>query len=203
MNYYNEIKKQVNKKVKDTQSKKIDESQNKHINNTIPIKSKNNIIKQANGNIPIKNQLLDKYSNAKEMMAKEKNNYDGKVDIKDASKIEELNNVNLSEMTKSDIYHLATNIFDTYNSVNTFKNDGNEIKVSHADIKECMKKIYKEDQVKYLKEHLQVFSDLGDVIEKHKLAISLASDDGPESVKKCSINPLQTSVYIIYYMYKW
>lgn len=129
-----------------------------------------NIPSYNKGNIPINNKLLNKYANAKEMMTSEINNYDGKVEIKDASQIEELKNIDISTLNQTSIYHLATDIFDKYNNTNQFNNNGNKIIVSHADIKESIKNIYNENQIKYLKEHLQAFSDLGDIIESATLS---------------------------------
>ena len=125
---------------------------------------------EKKGNIPINKEVLNKYNNTNEMMNSEVNNYDGKVDVKDSSQIEELKNVDLKNMNQTSIYHLATDIFDKYNNTNTFENDGNKIIVSHADIKESIKNIYNGNQIKYLKEHLQAFSDLGDIIESATLA---------------------------------
>ena len=127
-------------------------------------------IQQIKGNIPIYKELLNKYNNVNELMNTEINNYDGKVHVKDVSQINELKNVNLANMDQTSIYHLATNIFDKYNNTNTFENDGNKIVVSHTDIKESINNIYNGNQKKYLKEHLQVFSDLGDIIESATLS---------------------------------
>ena len=122
------------------------------------------------GNIPINKEVFNKYDNVKDMMNSEINNYDGKLNVKDASQISELNNIDLSKLDKTAVYHLATSIFDKYNSTNHFNNDGNKIIVSHADIKESIKNIYNDNQIKYLKEHLQAFSDLGDIIESATLS---------------------------------
>jgi len=120
-------------------------------------------VKQKQGNIPIKEELLDKYSNAKDIFKNESTNYDGKVNIKRID-------VNLENKNATDIYHDAVNIFKQNHNVNRFKNDGNNIYVTNQDIKESINKVYNDRlQNKYLKEHLQVFSDLGDIIESAKL----------------------------------
>ncbi len=141
------------------------------INNTnkalIPVD--NSQINQVKGNIPINQDLLNKYNNVSEMINKNINKYDGKVDVK--SSILELNNIDLNSMSQKELSDLAINIFEKYNSSNTFINDGNKIMVTRGGIKESINKIlYNKNQKQYLKEHLQVFSDLGDIIESATLA---------------------------------
>jgi hypothetical protein len=135
--------------------------------------------KQTKGNIPINEKLLNKYNNVKEMMNSEINNYDGKVDVKDINQI--------------NVFNLAKNIFDRYNNKNLFNNNGNEIMVSHADIKESIKHIYNENQIKYLKEHLQVFSDLGDIIESATL-----SSQGLENKKNMQSTHSHNNIWSYY-----
>lgn len=149
--------------------------------------------KQTKGNIPINEKLLNKYNNVKEMMNSEINNYDGKVDVKDINQINELKDVDLSTLNKTDVFNLAKNIFDRYNNKNLFNNNGNEIMVSHADIKESIKHIYNENQIKYLKEHLQVFSDLGDIIESATL-----SSQGLENKKNMQSTHSHNNIWSYY-----
>ena len=121
-------------------------------------------IKFTKGNIPIYEYLLNKYTNVSELMNCNIDNYDGKVNIFDD--LEELRNVELNTMGKSDLYHLATIIFIKYNNRRMFVNVGNEIIVSNGDIKESVNKIvHNIGQLSYLREHLLVFSDLVDIIE--------------------------------------
>ena len=140
--------------------------------NQIINSTKNQTVNEVNlkdSNIPINQELLNKYNNATDMMNAELNNYDGKIDIK--SNIEELNNIDIKNLNDTQLYHLATDIFNKYNNTNTFFNDGNKIIVSNGDIKESINKItHNSNQKSFMKEHLQVFSDLGDTIEQAKLA---------------------------------
>lgn len=145
------------------------------INNINEVTSSNNIlpidisqIKQVKGNIPINQELLNKYPNVKEIFKNEKNNYDGNIDI--SNNLNELNNLNIEKMTNTEIYHKAVEIFSNHHNTNIFVNNGNRIIVSNSDIKESIHKINNNSlQKKYLKEHLLVFSDLGDIIEKSSL----------------------------------
>lgn len=139
-------------------------------------------INQVKGNIPINQELLNKYNNVTEMINKNINKYDGKVDIK--SSIIELNNIDLNNMSQNELSNLAINIFEKYNSGNTFINDGNKIKVTRSGIKESINKIlYNKNQKQYLKEHLQVFSDLGDIIESATLASQTTEGKSRENNK--------------------
>lgn len=73
-------------------------------------------------------------------------------------------------MTNTEIYHKAVEIFGNHHNTNTFINDGNKIIVSNYDIKGSINKINNNIlQRKYLKEHLLIISDLGDIIEKSNL----------------------------------
>ena len=125
-------------------------------------------IPQIKGNIPINQELLNKYANVKEIFANEKNNYDGNINVSDT--INELENVDIANMTNTEIYHKAVEIFNNHHNTNKFINDNNKIIVSNTDIKESINKINNNSlQKKYLKEHLLIFSDLGDIIEKSSL----------------------------------
>lgn len=134
--------------------------------------SKNQIdvlkIKQTKGNIPINQELLNRYANIKEIFTNEKNNYDGNIDV--SNTINELESVDVANMTKTEIYHKAVEIFNNYHNTYEFINDNNKIIVSNTDIKESINKINNNSlQKKYLTEHLLIFSDLGDIIEKSNL----------------------------------
>lgn len=80
------------------------------------------------------------------------------------------NIIAISKITNTEIYHKAVEIFGNHHNTNTFINDGNKIIVSNSDIKESINKINNDSlQRKHLKEHLLIFSDLGDIIEKSNL----------------------------------
>lgn len=67
-------------------------------------------------------------------------------------------------------YHTARNLFAQGNKTNTFVNDGNLIMVTNQDIKECVSKIINDRiQNQYLIEHLMIFKNLGNIIEKGRL----------------------------------
>lgn len=120
-------------------------------------------IRQAKGNIPINKELLNRYKNVNDIFLNENDNYDVLIGIK---------NINITTKNKNatEFYHTALNIFKENHNTNIFFNDGNEIRVSNQDIKESINKIFNDRlQNQYLTEHLQVFSDLGDIIEKSKL----------------------------------
>lgn len=121
-------------------------------------------IRQVPGNIPIDQKLLNKYASAKEIFDNEVDNFDGKVNIK--TNIQELNNVDVSSLKSKEAKELAYEIFKKYNSKSIFENNGNKITVSKSGINESVEKIFNnKKQRNLLKEHLQVFSDLGDIIE--------------------------------------
>lgn len=139
-------------------------------------------INHVKGNIPINQELLNKYNNVSEMINKNINKYDGKVDVKGS--IMELNNIDLNSMSQNELSNLAINIFEKYNNSNTFINDGNKIMVTRSGIKESINKIlYNKTQKQYLKEHLQVFSDLGDIIESATLASQTTEGKSRENNK--------------------
>lgn len=121
-------------------------------------------IKQTKGNIPINQELLNKYSTAKEIFDNEANNFDGEVSVE--TNIPELNDIDISTLKSKETKELAYEIFKKYNSKSVFENDGNKITVSKSGINESVEKIFNnKEQRNLLKEHLQVFSDLGDIIE--------------------------------------
>lgn len=137
-------------------------STNQNFNSTKVDSKKLPVVKKEN--IPVDEKLLNKYSNVKEIFNGERNNYDGEVEL--SKEINELENVDLNNIKISDLKDLAANIFNCYNSKNIFENNGNKITVSKTGINESIEKIYNnEAQRNLMKEHLQVFSDLGDIIE--------------------------------------
>jgi len=118
-------------------------------------------------NISIKKELLNKYSNISQLLEDEScfNNYDEEIIIKD--NLKEIENVKYNLLTSTEAYHLALKIFQKYNNFNKFNNNGYEIIVSNGDIKESVNKIYyNKKQRNLLKEHLLIFSNLGNVIER-------------------------------------
>lgn len=120
-------------------------------------------IKQVKGNIPIKQELFNRYKNVNDIFINETNNRGGLREIKNI-------NIDIKNKNATEIYHIALNIFKKNHNTNIFFNDGSEIRVSNQDIKESINKIFNDRlQNQYIKEHLQVFSDLGNIIEKSKL----------------------------------
>lgn len=125
-------------------------------------------IKQVKGNIPIKQELFNRYKNVNDIFINEKNNYDGNINV--SNTINELESVDIANMTKTEIYHKAVEIFNNHHTTYEFINDNNKIIVSNIDIKESINKINNNSlQSKYLMEHLLIFSDLGNIIEKSNL----------------------------------
>lgn len=140
-------------------------------NNMIPT---TNDIKLAKGNIPINENLLNKYSNVKDIFSNERINQDGIVSVKNVD-------FDLTNKKATDIYHIAADLFSNNHANNVFINDGNKIIVTNQDIKESINKIYNDRlQKKYLNEHLSVFTDLGDVISNAKLVNQTPEGKGRE-----------------------
>ncbi len=140
------------------------------INNTnkaiLPID--NSQINQVKGNIPINQELLNKYKNTNEMFSDSINNYNGEVNIKD--NLSELQNISVEDMKIGEVKKLAKEIFQKYNKSNAFYNNDNKILVNKTGIDESITKIFESRQQReLLKEHMLVFSDLGDIIEHSKL----------------------------------
>jgi len=124
----------------------------------------NHNINYNKGNISIKKELLNKYSNFKEIFDNESNNFDGVINVN--KKIPELKNVSLSNINVEKIKKLANIIFENHHPTNKFINNKNVIVVTKSGINESVEKIYyNKRQRALLKEHLKVFSDLGDIIE--------------------------------------
>ncbi len=125
-------------------------------------------INQVKGNIPINQELLNKYKNTNEMFSDSINNYNGEVNIKD--NLSELQNISVEDMKIGGVKKLAKEIFQKYNKSNTFYNNDNKILVNKTGIDESITKIFESRQQReLLKEHMLVFSDLGDIIEHSKL----------------------------------
>lgn len=133
-----------------------------------------------NGNIPIDDNLFNKYKNVREIFDNVECNYIKNIDIND--NIKELENINLSKMTKTDIYHKATEIFSNYHKSNEIINNNNKIIVSNSDIKESINKINNYSlQRRYIKEHLLIFSFLGNIIENATLVNQTLESKNRES----------------------
>lgn len=138
------------------------------VNLEVKQNNKNGGIKLAKGNIPINEELLNKYANVREIFDSESNNYNGNITIK--SEIDELKGFDIEQSNIADLKRLAYDIFNKYNEKNEFENDGNKILVSKAGINESIEKIYNNRaQRDLVKEHLLVFSALGDIIENATL----------------------------------
>lgn len=136
-------------------------------------------ISQAKGNIPINQELLNKYKSTKEMFSDSINNYNGEVNVKD--NLSELQNVSVENMKIGEVKKIAKEIFQKYNKSNTFYNSSNKILVNKTGIDESITKIFESRQQReLLKEHLLVFSDLGDIIEHSKLVNQVPETKGRE-----------------------
>ena len=121
-------------------------------------------IKQTKGNIPINKELLNKYSTVRKIFDNESNNYNGNVKVK--SNVSELAGIDTSNLSSKEMKKYAKEIFKKYNSTNVFTNNDNKITVTSGGIEESINKIFSsKTQRNLLKEHLLVFSDLGDIIE--------------------------------------
>lgn len=143
-----------------------------------------NIPTTNKGNIPINEELYKKYSNVEEIFNGERNNYNGEVKI--SNNIPELSDIDFSNITPKDSSHfkdIAIEIFHKYNSNTIFTNNNNKIEVSNDGIKKSIDTIFKsKEQLNLLKEHLQVFSDLGDIIEHATLVNQDSEIKGRESI---------------------
>lgn len=136
-------------------------------------------ISQAKGNIPINQELLNKYKSTKEMFSDSINNYNGEVNVKD--NLSELQNVSVENMKIGEVKKLAKEIFQKYNKSNTFYNSSNKILVNKTGIDESITKIFESRQQReLLREHLLIFSDLGDIIEHSKLVNQVPETKGRE-----------------------
>ena len=124
------------------------------------------MIKLKNRVIPLKKELLNKYSSKEEIFNKEK----VKTKIIISNNIKELNNIDLENLKIEEVKRLAIRIFNNYHCDNTFINDENIIKVFATGIRESIEKVfYSRYQRAYLGEHLLIYSKLGKIIENSKL----------------------------------
>ena len=158
--------------------KSIDLTSVNNINNAIvPIDISQ--IKQTKGNIPINQELLNRYKSMNEIFNDSSNNYNGKVNVKNS--VVELQNISIEKMKIGEVKKLAKEIFQKYNKSNTFYNDNNKILVNKTGIDESITKVFESRQQRaLLKEHLLVFSDLGDIIEHSKLVNQVPEIKGRE-----------------------
>ena len=141
-----------------------DEGQYAKVNSIMP--------SQTNDSFPYNEETYKKYSNMKEMLNTESenmiNNYDGKINVENY--IQELNNIDFDNLTENEAYTKALEIINKYNQDRVFINNGKKIVIRNGDIDECIHKIFgNKYQKNLLKEHLQVFSDIGDIIEHAKI----------------------------------
>ena len=122
------------------------------------------------GNIPINDNLLNRYKHYNDMLEKEQQSFKTP-NITLTKNVKDINNIELYNLSFQDVFKLARGIFNKYNSKNTFINDGNIITVSNADIKESVDKIFSSQKQRgLLKEHFLVFKNLGEVIESATLS---------------------------------
>lgn len=136
---------------------------------TTKIKNDKKILERRStkGNIPINDKLLNKYYLIKNLFENEiVNNYEIKIDY--SSK--KILNIDPSNIKIEEIKRLACEIFSKNHQDNMFFNDNNKILVSKSGINESIEKICNNyNQRELLKEHLKVFSKLGEIIEHAKL----------------------------------
>lgn len=116
---------------------------------------------KSNDNIKIQKKLLNKYKDISSVFLNEKSN--NFIKIKNQKII-------FDKQKPTEIYHIAVDLFKKNHNTNSFKNEDNKIFVTNADIKESINKIYNDRmQNIYIKEHLLIFTKLGDIIESAKL----------------------------------
>lgn len=114
-------------------------------------------------NIPIDENLFNKYVNVREIFLKQDTicNATTKIDMLDI----DINNKNATE-----IYHIVVDLFKNNHKQNIFINNSSKIKITNQDLKESINKIFNDNlQNKLLKEHLSVFSNLGNIISNWSL----------------------------------
>lgn len=147
---------------------------------TTKIKNDKEILEKriTKGNIPINDKLLNKYYLIKNLFESEiVNNYEINIDYT-SKKILQINpsNIKIEEIKK-----LAYEIFSQNHQDNIFINDTNKILVSKSGINESVEKICNNyNQRELLKEHLKVFSKLGEIIEHAKLVNQVPERKGRE-----------------------
>ena len=130
--------------------------------------SMNNAVKQVKGNIPINNNLLNKYLNVREIFDNEKNLCNDEIYI--SSKAIDFVEIDFYNFNITQLKNIANQIFSKYNSCNGFYNINDKIVVSKSGINESVeKKFNNRAQRNLLKEHLIILSNLGNIIEYSKL----------------------------------
>lgn len=144
---------------------------------TTKIKNDKKILERRStkGNILINDKLLNKYNNVREIFDDTKNNY------KDYIKVDYglIISINIENVKIEEIKKLAYEIFIQNHSTDTFINDNNKILVSRSGINESVEKICNNyNQRELLKEHLKVFSKLGEIIEHAKLVSQVLEKKG-------------------------
>ena len=142
----------------------------------INTQSEVNIPKLNKNNIPINKEIFQKYSDYKSIFNRERTNYDGNIEVNiDICSI--LEKYDLSNMKSSKA--AAIKVFNTFHKNNVFTNQGNKIEITKDGIRESVQKIFEnEEQRELIKEHLQVFSNLGDIIE-HADLVRQANNNKP------------------------
>lgn len=118
--------------------------------------------KLKENNIPLKNELINKYHSAGQILKINiNNNY-----INVLTPKRYINNININMLEPKQAKCLAIKIFNQYHKTRIFLNNKNAIMVSNSGINESIQKIFfNRKQQKYLKEHLCIFSSLGKIIE--------------------------------------
>ena len=146
---------------------------------TTKIKNDKKILEKRStkGNIPINNKLLNKYNNVREIFDSTKNNFKNFIEVSYNLKIDiDIENIRIEEIKK-----LANDIFSQNHQDNIFLNDNNKILVSKSGINESIEKICNNyNQRELLKEHLKVFSKLGEIIEHAELVSQVLEKKGRE-----------------------
>ena len=109
--------------------------------------------------IPINKSIFNKYESVGEMFNFVTVNCEKSMRI-------DLIDFNL-ELKNTYIYHLAIDVFRRKHNSNVFFNNGNAIYVTNQDIKESINKICNDRmQNVFLRQHLSIFNNLGEIIEK-------------------------------------
>lgn len=123
-------------------------------------------IKQVKGNIRINEELLNKYSNVKDMFENAESILTFKNKIIKIYDISELKYLELESIKIEPLKKVAYQIFNSYHISNIFFNNGDKIIVTKKGINESVEKIFNtRAQRDLLKEHLIVFAHLHLIIE--------------------------------------
>lgn len=129
----------------------------------MPTKEK---IKQVKGSIPLNEKLLNKYLSARDIFDNANNILKNKKIAIKLVDIPEIENLDFSVIKIGSLKIIANEIFNNYHTKNSFKNDNNLIVVSKHGINESVEKIYNNyRQRNLLREHLIIFSNLGNIIK--------------------------------------